>query len=89
MPNDQDKKSSALEIFQDITKAFEELGKARAAVPKDPFEGKHLSLVTLSMWADDEYPEDFLEQYIARHAEHFSQCEKCQKNVEFYKSKRR
>jgi hypothetical protein len=73
---------------KDITEAFTRLAELNKQ-PKDPFDGKHLSVVTLSMWADDEYPKDFLEKYIERHAEHFAECEKCRKNVEFYKDKRR
>ena len=56
---------------------------------QDYLDGEHLRIKTLGMWADDEFPENFLENLLARYAEHFAKCEICQKNVAFYKSQRR
>jgi hypothetical protein len=87
MPNSKNEKLEAGQRI--IDEAFKCLERARAEKPKDPFDGKHLSVVTLSMWADDEFPESFLEEYIARFGNHLFQCEKCQKNVAFYRTQRR
>ena len=71
-----------------LLKAFVSLEEVKTEKPDDSLDGEHLRIKTLGMWADDDYPEDFLEKYIARYAEHFSKCETCQKNVAFYRTQR-
>jgi hypothetical protein len=73
------------EMIQQAIEVFERLAKAKAEKPKDPFEGRHLSVVVMGQWADGERPEDFMEEYLSRNAEHISECEGCRSNIAFYK----
>lgn len=86
MPNDKGTKQKSFLVL--LTEAFGRTEQTKPEPSYDPFDGKHVSVVTLDMWANDEFPKEFLEQYIARFGDHVAQCEKCQKNVELYKSKR-
>ena len=85
MPNDK-----RIRPFSElILKAFADVEEVKTAKPDESLDGEHLRIKTLGMWADDDYPEDFLEKYIARNAEHFAQCKTCPSNLAFYKTQRR
>ncbi len=84
MPNDK-----RIKPFSELLLgAFGRLEKTKTEKPDESLDGEHLRIKTLGMWADDDYPEDFLEKYIARNAEHFAQCKTCQNNVAFYRTQR-
>ena len=72
-------------MIQQAIEVFERLAKAKAEKSKDPFEGKHLSVVVLDQWADGELYEEFLKEYVSRNAKHISECERCRDNIAFYK----
>ena len=87
MSNDEEEKKADQLAAQHIIDTFKRYTEIKSQSNPAPFIGKHLSVVALGRWADGEKPENWLEEYLARNAEHFSQCATCQRAVEYYKNR--